>query len=965
MDEPVFFAEDSSEVAEHFDVPANFKFVGAIAESAIDPVMPTIYFDWEVAKRLQFEGQRSVEEDLEVAGILLGTRSADSQVIKVSHIAVARDEDSSPVHFKFTYSVWDDLIDQMEEMSQKAGEELLLLGWYHTHPNMAVFLSRYDLRTHRDFARPYQFALVLAPKVGTDSTAVGFFCNRGEGTPLLPGLRLFGVSKGEDVGRALPWRFQALEAEGVYEGEGETEDEGEETVLQTPEITQLGVVRMEDPDWLTLGEDPSEGPVVEILEAMAASVVETKQDRIAVLLGSKTKDNHITITRVRFLGTMGESPEQERADILGALRFMAEAFPAHHKQKILGVVRLVSPHRFRRGDAYDPVEHNIRIALLLGEVGYDLDQVPFQVGIALYPGIEEDTIFFQVFAQHKTSRPVPLMSMRALATPAMRANERYEPVDGPIFNVDEEPCHKAPTYGAKKMAADDVARKKAAPPPQPSPVASQRGNYVDPTTTGTDWDAVEEDSGPKPRAGVPLVLVGLGVVAVVLLVAVLMFLGGDGDGVGDPSAGGTQPIVIEGEPYEFSISGCGAGWNPTQTCSPLSSEADESELLRVKRLPAYDAATFEPLEAWLLPKVSQDRPKVRLERSKEGSDWVFRVAGSTPRWRDFWGDGEPFRATLIMLPHGAELGGGDEWEPLRRTSEIQLSGTVRGEDDRVEPAGDGEPEAPTPPPVSSSNFLWKASADSKHTAVYDRSRRGFTAPLYVDGEDGSAEGAWTISIQKGGSTLGRGSSSAASAKGGRLDVAPAIVEVIRTPSIAAKLAAVDGEKPQVQLKLNPPDNSAPLSLVVHLRGEGAVTSIEHRVCVMAAREDGEPLLGGKAGETLDDVVGEFSLNPTTGRKTFADRVAFSTGTCGDGNSSRWVNVQFREGPMQLTFRYTGSDESVAVRAPAKYTLPESSGLYEPGSNQCFTVTVTLDAAGNQSRAPKVQKRQALVGGRCQ
>ena len=170
MDEPVFFAEDTSEVATHFDVPAEHQYIGKVDESSIDPEMPTIYLQWEVAKRLQFEGQRSIQEDLEVAGILLGTRSADDSVIKVSHIAVAKDEDSSPVHFKFSYSVWDDLIDQMEEMSNEAGEELLLLGWYHTHPNMAVFLSRYDLRTHRDFARPYQFALVLAPRVGTSQT---------------------------------------------------------------------------------------------------------------------------------------------------------------------------------------------------------------------------------------------------------------------------------------------------------------------------------------------------------------------------------------------------------------------------------------------------------------------------------------------------------------------------------------------------------------------------------------------------------------------------------------------------------------------------------------------------------------------------------------------------------------------------------------------------------------------------
>jgi len=965
MDEPVFFAEDSSEIAEHFDVPEAFTWVGSVSESEVDSEMPTIYLDWGVAKRLQFEAQRSIETDLEVAGILLGTRSADNSIIKVSHIAVARDEDSSPVHFKFTYSVWDDLIDQMDEMSQKAGEELLLLGWYHTHPNMAVFLSRYDLRTHRDFARPYQFALVLAPKAGTDQTAVGFFCNRGGGTPLLPGLRLYGVGKGQDVARVLPWGFQAVEAEGVYEGEGEDDDPAAVTVSSKPTITQLGVVRMEDPDWLTLGEDPSEGPVLPILESMAASVVETKQDRIAVLLGTKTKDNHITINRVRFLGTMGESAEKERSDILGALRFMAEAFPAHREQKILGVVRIVSPHRFRRGDAYDPVEHNIRIALLLGEVGYDLDQVPFQVGIALYPGIEADTLFFQVFAQHKTSRPVPLMSMRALAPPAMRANERYEPVDGPIFNVDEEPCHQPPAFGAQKRAADDQAKKaaaakKAAPAPSSS---STRGDYVDPTTTGTDWDAIEDDPEEQAQGGVPLLLLGLGVVAVVILGALLLFLGGDKDGDGaDPAPGGgaPEPVAVDGEPYEYRVTGCGTGWNPTQACMPLADGETSAPLVRVKRLPAYDAATFEPLEGWLAPKDSQERPKVRMDRTTDGGEFVFSVSTESQRWKDFWGDGSEFQATLVLLPRGAELRGGDEWEPLRRTMEMLLSSDARAE----EPEDDEDGGSAMPPPVAgSAEFLWAATSSTKHSATYDRGRRAFNAPLYVTTEE-EPEGAWSVTLRAGRRTLGKGTSDAVISKGSKIDVAPALLDVIRKPSVEAKVAALDGEEPTMTARIQPPGGKA-LTLEVMLRGQGKIAAVEHRVCVMAVREDGEPLLGAAVGETVTDSVGEFSINPKGGRQTFAPREAFASGSCGDGNGSRWAGVQFGGEPMQLTFRYTGSDESIAVRVPAKWTVPESSGLYEPGSNQCFTITVTLDAAGNQSRAPKVTRKAALSGGRCQ
>ncbi len=973
MDEPVFFAEDTSEVATHFDVPAKHTYIGKVAESSIDPALPTIYLQHQVATRLQFEGQRSVREDLEVAGILLGTRSADDSIIKVSHIAVANDEDSSPVHFKFSYSVWDDLIDQMEEMSSEAGEELLLLGWYHTHPNMAVFLSRYDLRTHRDFARPYQFALVLAPRVGTNQTAVGFFCNRGEGTPLVPGLRLYDVTPGDDVGRSLPWGFQDLEAEGVYEGEGTGDDDADSTQDDEPELAQLGVVRMEDPDWLTLGEDISEGAVLPILEGMAAAVVETKKDRIGVLLGTKTADNHITINRVRFLGTMREDPDGERQDILGALRFMTASFPAHNPQKILGVCRLVSPHRFRRGDAYDPCDHNIRIALLLGEVGYDLDQVPFQVGIALYPGIEEDTLFFQVFAQHKTSRPVPLMSMRALAPPSMRANERYEPVDGPIFNVDDAPCNQPPTFGARKKAQDDEARKSSRALPIQSGLTGAvlganpaRGNYADPTTTGVDWDALEDDRAAK-KGGVPLLLVGLGVAAVVVLIGLLSFMGKKipDDRSSDTDTGVSEPVLLEGVPYNFTMTGCGAGWNPTRACAPFDADSKgdaDLELVRVQRLPPYDAATFEPLVGWLLPKVSQDRPKVRLERTADGDNWIFSVGVEGQRWEDFWGDGGTFQATLVLLPHGAELMGGDELEPLRRTQELLLRGDLSQRQSADSPTSHGE-ERDEPETVaaaaSDSTWAWTATTETRFSAVYDRQRTSFTSPLFVQGE---GDGRWSVDLRDatGANKLGSKKSDKVVAEITRTDLRPALQGVLREPKIAAQLANMVGDDPRAVLLLTPPGSRDVLELEVSLRGAATLT-VQHKVCVMARREDGQPL---QAISDQSKVVGEYAINPTDATATMAAREAFVEGTCADGgNSSRWVPVEFGPGQMQVTFRYTGREE-FPYKGMARGPVPAT--WYVPGSEaSCLTLTVTLNAAGVQSLAPQIKKAYSLAGGRCQ
>ncbi len=55
-----------------------------------------------------------------------------------------------------------------------AGKEVL--GWYHTHPRMGVFLSSYDLWLHTHFfPEHYQVALVVEPW-----TAMGGFFVRGE-----------------------------------------------------------------------------------------------------------------------------------------------------------------------------------------------------------------------------------------------------------------------------------------------------------------------------------------------------------------------------------------------------------------------------------------------------------------------------------------------------------------------------------------------------------------------------------------------------------------------------------------------------------------------------------------------------------------------------------------------------------------------------------------------------------------
>jgi proteasome lid subunit RPN8/RPN11 len=930
MDEPLVWEDESSVVEHSIDVPSVFEYVGACREAGIPDDFPKVYLDHEVARKLQSEGQRSIQTNCEVGGILLGTTTNDGSLIKVSHIAIGRDEDSSPVHYKFSYSVWDDLIDQMDMMSKQSGEELLLVGWYHTHPNMAVFLSRYDLRTHRDFHRPYQFALVLAPRVGTKDTKVGFFVNRRGSTPLLPGLRLYGMIPGGNIAAELPWHFQELEAEGVEEGES-LGDDGEDTRDQTPVVHQLGVVRREDPNWLLLGLDKAEGPVLPILEEMAAAVVESRSDRIGVLLGSKTSQNHVTINRVRFLGKLKDDQGDERAEILGTLRFMANTFPAHGEQKILGLVRIVSPHRFRPGDVYDPLQHNIQVAELLGEVGYDLDEVPFQIGMVLYPGIEDDVLFFQVFAQHKTSRPVPLMSMRAMAPEYMHPNERYESVEGAHFVIEDAPSLTAPISGIYKKAV-------AAPPPVPSLV-------IDETSTGTDFEAIPDPAdieiGGTQRSSRVLVWSAVAVlVAAIGAIAVLLPGVDSGVQTTQEMADALDAVIdAAGEPYRYNLSGCGRRWNPGLTCAPFASvgSAKTAPLVTVDLLPSYAAATFHPLDAWLLPP-EPGGTRMKLEREKVDKQLIFSVVRGQPRWDSFWSSGEELKVRLVLAPRGAELELDDEFSALRRVDTLTIS--AKGDEpEEVQKKGASRVEA-------RGDEGWTLEDGGSEGIVrWDGREQKFASPVIVKG---GARGTWSLRVatKRDGTPLAE---IEVPARGRRQDLSKPLGDLLSRPAVAATVAElVLRSGSSVFLDLVPSEGTA-----LKLRVPVGAMVIDHKVCVMLAGPDGGA------------VVGKAQVNGSGMKPTFAPD-AGGVSECADGGKTgRWTAVTFGPGKARVQFVYQGDDPGLAAaRGEMQSGLLARKWSDPQTGSQCLAVTISLGNSGLQKAVPAAKPLYSLIDGVC-
>ncbi len=140
--------------------------------------------------------------DSEVGGILVGARFMDAGLEREFIII----ETSLPARFTRQGSVFltftqDSLVDLHAEMDERYPDKQIL-GWYHTHPGMGVFLSSHDTWLHHHFfPEPWQVALVIDPLSSTG----GFFVRQADG--VLDPSRYFGFHEldGNSRGSYVHW----------------------------------------------------------------------------------------------------------------------------------------------------------------------------------------------------------------------------------------------------------------------------------------------------------------------------------------------------------------------------------------------------------------------------------------------------------------------------------------------------------------------------------------------------------------------------------------------------------------------------------------------------------------------------------------------------------------------------------------------------------------------------------------
>jgi proteasome lid subunit RPN8/RPN11 len=127
----------------------------------------------EVMQRVNHHVGQSL--DHEIGGFLLGNRyrcpNSGTEYVVIDQCTPAHFTEETSVSLSFTKEAWAKLAD---ELSGKFRGKLLA-GWYHSHPKMDIFLSKWDAEIHEQrFKDSWMSALVIEP----EKTLGGFFCRR-------------------------------------------------------------------------------------------------------------------------------------------------------------------------------------------------------------------------------------------------------------------------------------------------------------------------------------------------------------------------------------------------------------------------------------------------------------------------------------------------------------------------------------------------------------------------------------------------------------------------------------------------------------------------------------------------------------------------------------------------------------------------------------------------------------------
>lgn len=123
-----------------------------------DP-MP-VFISEEVMKAI--ERHSLSDKEREIGGVLLGGfyRNDDGSFVEVTDFIEAERAKATDISLTFTHEAWE----RIHERIALRGDGIQIVGWYHSHPGLGVFMSKEDEFIHSSyFSDPWHVAIVHDP----------------------------------------------------------------------------------------------------------------------------------------------------------------------------------------------------------------------------------------------------------------------------------------------------------------------------------------------------------------------------------------------------------------------------------------------------------------------------------------------------------------------------------------------------------------------------------------------------------------------------------------------------------------------------------------------------------------------------------------------------------------------------------------------------------------------------------
>lgn len=132
-----------------------------VAYDSPDKDLTPVFVSDQVMRRM--ERQALSDKEHEIGGVLLGGfyRNDDGAFVEITDYVEAMSAKGTDVSLTFTHETWEYI---HSKIAQLGNENVQIVGWYHSHPALGIFMSKDDEFIHSSyFAEPWHVAIVHDP----------------------------------------------------------------------------------------------------------------------------------------------------------------------------------------------------------------------------------------------------------------------------------------------------------------------------------------------------------------------------------------------------------------------------------------------------------------------------------------------------------------------------------------------------------------------------------------------------------------------------------------------------------------------------------------------------------------------------------------------------------------------------------------------------------------------------------